>query len=148
MIESSLSIPHKDSVLRIINSAASNDTKEQQLKKMTDTWNFMRTDILPRLRRVDIVINYARGTIVEERTLIEPVLEETVVEEVVLPHDSRCAECGVANCACGNDCTCNGNGMIIEVDDQLLQMVEGVVTEQIDTELIEVGIPANRALNR
>ena len=38
--------------------------------------------------------------------------------------------------------------MIIEVDDQLLQMVEGVVTEQIDTELIEVGIPANRALNR
>jgi outer membrane protein OmpA-like peptidoglycan-associated protein len=148
MIESSLSIPHKDSVLRIINSAASNDTKEMQLKKMTDTWNFMRTDILPRLRRVDIVINYARGTIVEERTLIEPVLEETVVEEVVVPHDSRCAECGVAGCKCGNDCTCNGNGMIIEVDDQLLQMVEGVVTEQIDTELIEVGIPANRAQNR
>lgn len=148
MIESSLSIPHKDSVLRIINSVASNDTKEQQLKKMTDTWNFMRTDILPRLRRVDIVINYARGTIVEERTLIEPVLEETVVEEVVVPRSSCCAECGVANCACGNDCTCNGNGMIIEVDDQLLQMVEGVVTEQIDTELIEVGIPANRALNR
>ena len=148
MIESSLSIPHKDSVLRIINSVASNDTKEQQLKKMTDTWNFMRTDILPRLRRVDIVINYARGTIVEERTLIEPVLEETVVEEVVVPRSSRCAECGVANCACGNDCTCNGNGMIIEVDDQLLQMVEGVVTEQIDTELIEVGIPANRAQNR
>lgn len=148
MIESSLSIPHKDSVLRIINSAASNDAKEQQLKKMTDTWNFMRTDILPRLRRVDIVINYARGTIVEERTLIEPVLEETVVEEVVVPRSSCCAECGVANCACGNDCTCNGNGMIIEVDDQLLQMVEGVVTEQIDTELIEVGIPANRAQNR
>ena len=148
MIESSLSIPHKDSVLRIINSAASNDTKEQQLKKMTDTWNFMRTDILPRLRRVDIVINYARGTIVEERTLIEPVLEETVVEEVVVPRSSRCAECGVADCKCGANCTCNGNGMIIEVDDQLLQMVEGVVTEQIDTELIEVGIPANRALNR
>ena len=122
--------------------------KQQQLKKMTDTWNFMRTDILPRLRRVDIVINYARGTIVEERTLIEPVLEETVVEEVVVPRSSCCAECGVANCACGNDCTCNGNGMIIEVDDQLLQMVEGVVTEQIDTELIEVGIPANRAQNR
>lgn len=143
MIESSLTIPHKDSVMRIINSAVSNDTKEQQLKKMTDTWNFMRNDILPRLRRVDIVINYARGTIVEERTLIEPVFEEKVVEEVVVPHDSRCAECGVAGCKCGANCTCNGTGVIIEVDDQLLRIVEGVVTEQIDTELIEVGIPAN-----
>lgn len=143
MIESSLTIPHKDSVMRIINSAVSNDTKEQQLKKMTDTWNFMRTDILPRLRRVDIVINYARGTIVEERTLIEPVFEEKVVEEVVVPHDSRCAECGVAGCKCGANCTCNGTGVIIEVDDQLLRIVEGVVTEQINTELIEIGIPAN-----
>lgn len=143
MIESSLTIPHKDSVMRIINSGVSNDTKEQQLKKMTDTWNFMRTEILPRLRRVDIVINYARGTIVEERTLIEPVFEEKVVEEVVVPHDSRCAECGVAGCKCGANCTCNGTGVIIEVDDQLLRIVEGVVTEQIDTELIEVGIPEN-----
>ncbi len=148
MIESSLTIPHKDSVMRIINSAASNDTKEQQLKKMTDTWNFMRTDILPRLRRVDIVINYAQGTIVEERTLIEPVLEETVVEEVVVPRSSRCAECGLANCACGDNCVCNGTGMIIEVDDRLLQMIEGVVTEQIDTELIEVGIPTNSPMMR
>ena len=143
MIEASRSIPHKDSVMRIINSMVSNNTKEQQLKKMTDTWNFMRTEILPPLRRVDIVINYAQGTIVEERTLIEPVFEEKVVEEVVVPRNKCCAECGSANCTCGANCTCNGTGMIIEVDDQLLRMVEGVVTEQIDTELIEVGIPSN-----
>jgi hypothetical protein len=29
--------------------------------------------------------------------------------------------------------------MIIEVDDALLHIIQGVVTEQIDTELIEVG---------
>jgi hypothetical protein len=33
--------------------------------------------------------------------------------------------------------------MIIEVDDALLHMIQGVVTEQIDAELIEVGIPTN-----
>ncbi len=141
MVEASRSIPHKDSVLRILNSAASNDTKEMQLKKMTDVWNFMRTDILPPLRRVDIVINYAQGTIVEERTLIEPVFEEEVVEEVIVPR--ACAECGVAGCPCGEGCICNGDGMIIEVDDQLLRLIYGVVTDQIDVDLIEIGIPSN-----
>lgn len=141
MIESSRSIPHKDSVLRIINSTVSNNTKEVQLKQMTDVWNFMRTDILPPLRRVDIVINYAQGTIVEERTLIEPVFEEKVVEEVVVPR--RCAECGVAGCTCGDNCVCNGDGLIIEVDDQLLRLIYGVVTDQIDADLIEIGIPSN-----
>lgn len=141
MIESSTTIPHKDSVMRIINSTASNNTKELQLKKMTDVWNFMRANILPPLRRVDIEIHYAQGTIVEERTLIEPVFEEQVVEEVVIP--SQCAECGLASCKCGAECLCNGEGLIIEVDDQLLRLIYGVVTEQIDADLIEIGIPSN-----
>ncbi len=141
MVEASRALPHKDSVIRIFDSNVSNNTKELQLKKMTDVWNYMRTDILPPLRRVDIVINYAQGTIVEERTLIEPLVEETIVEEAIVPR--RCPECGVANCPCGDECNCNGNGLIIEVDDQLLQMVYGIVADEIDTELIEIGIPAN-----
>ena len=141
MVEASRALPHKDSVMRIFDSNVSNNTKELQLKKMTDVWNYMRTDILPPLRRVDIVINYAQGTIVEERTLIEPLVEETIVEEAIVPR--RCPECGVDNCPCGDECNCNGNGLIIEVDDQLLQMVYGVVADEIDTELIEIGIPAN-----
>lgn len=141
MVEASRSIPHKDSVMVILNSSVSNNTKELQLKKMTDVWNFMRTDILPPLRRVDIVIHYAQGTIVEERTLIEPLVEETVVEEVVVPR--RCPVCGVIDCPCGEECDCDGDGLIIEVDDQLLHMVEGIVADRIGTELIEVMIPAN-----
>ena len=141
MIESSTTIPHKDSVMRIINSTASNNTKEMQLKKMTDVWDFMRANILPPLRRVEIEISYAKGTIVEERTLIDPVFEEEVVEEVVVPR--RCAECGMENCKCGPNCLCNGDGLIIEVDDQLLRLIYGVVTDQIDADLIEIGIPSN-----
>lgn len=141
MVKMSNDVPHKTAVMAILDSTLSNNAKELQLKKMGDVWNYMRTDILPPLRRVDIVINYAQGTIVEERTLIEPVFEEQVVEEVVVPR--RCSECGKTGCTCGANCTCNGNGLIIEVDDALLQMVEGVVADQIDAELIEIGIPSN-----
>ena len=141
MVKMSNDVPHKTAVMAIFDSTLSNNAKELQLKKMGDVWNYMRTDILPPLRRVDIVINYAQGTIVEERTLIEPVFEEQVVEEVVVPR--RCVECGKTGCTCGANCTCNGNGLIIEVDDALLQMVEGVVADQIDAELIEIAIPSN-----
>lgn len=141
MVKMSNAVPHKTAVMAILDSTLPNNAKELQLKKMSDVWNYMRTDILPPLRRVEIVINYAQGTIVEERTLIEPVFEEQVVEEVVVPR--RCAECGKEGCTCGASCTCNGNGLIIEVDDALLHMVEGVVADQIDAELIEIGIPSN-----
>lgn len=141
MVKMSNAVPHKTAVIAILDSTLSNNAKELQLKKMGDVWNYMRTDILPPLRRVDIVINYAQGTIVEERTLIEPVFEEQVVEEVVVPR--RCVECGKTGCTCGANCTCNGNGLIIEVDDALLQMVEGVVADQIDADLIEIAIPSN-----
>ena len=127
--------------MRIINSTVSNSTKEMQLKKMTAVWDFMRANILPPLRRVDIEIHYAQGTIVEERTLIEPVFEEQIVEEVIVPRG--CAECSMDGCTCGNNCQCNGDGLIIEVDDQLLRLIYGVVTEQIDADLIEIGIPSN-----
>ena len=141
MIEASTTIPHKDSVMRIVNSTASNNTKELQLKKMSEVWDFMRANILPPLRRVDIEISYAKGTIVEERTLIEPVFEEEIVEEAVVPR--RCVECGMESCKCGKSCVCNGDGLIIEVDDQLLRLIYGVVTDQIDADLIEIGIPSN-----
>lgn len=136
LVDASNAIPHKEEVMAILDSTLSDNAKEQELKRMTEVWDFMRTDILPPLRRVEIVINYAQGTIVEERTLIEPLFEEKIVEEVVVPR--RCSECGLVGCTCGNNCICNGTGMIIEVDDALLEMVSGVATEVIESELIEV----------
>lgn len=138
LIKASNAIPHKKEVMAIIDSVLSDNAKEIELKKMSDVWNYMRENILPPLRRVEIAINYAQGTIVEERTLIEPIFEEKVVEEEIVPRNE--AKCG---CPCGVECPCQGNGMIIEVDDALLHMIQGIVTEQIDAELIEVGIPTN-----
>lgn len=138
LIKASNTIPNKAEVMAVIDSTLSDNAKEAALKKMSDVWNYMRENILPPLRRVEIAINYAQGTIVEERILIEPVFEEKVVEEEIVPrNDTKCCR------QCNEMCICQGNGMIIEVDDALLHILQGVVTEQIDAELIEVGIPTN-----
>ena len=138
LIKASNTIPHKERAMAVIDSTLSDNAKEAALKKMNDVWDYMRKNILPPLRRVEIAINYAQGTIVEERTLIKPIFEEKVVEEEIVPrNDTKCCR------QCDEMCICQGNGMIIEVDDALLHMIQGVVTEQIDAELIEVEIPTN-----
>lgn len=139
LVASARNMPDRDAVLRIIDSSASPDAKEQQLKKMPAAWNYMKKNILPPLRRVEIVIDYGIGSIVEERILIQPIAEVETVEEEILPR--RCSECGSYNCTCNGDCICNGNGIMIEVDDALLQMVDGVTFEQIDAENFEIELP-------
>ena len=65
------SIEEKAKVLAILNSASSENSKEQDLKAMPEVWRTFRTEILPTMRRVDMTIYYNVDTIVEVRTLIE-----------------------------------------------------------------------------
>lgn len=76
------SMPDKQSVLRIIDGSQSSEAKELALKKMPSAWAYMKKNILPPLRRVELTINYGEGSIVEQRTMIarpapqpEPVCE-------------------------------------------------------------------------
>lgn len=64
-------ITNKDAVLNILGSATSEAAKEQRLKQMPQVWNIFRTQILPPMRRVEMVVYYNMDRVVEVRTLIE-----------------------------------------------------------------------------
>ena len=64
------SMPDKQAVLGILDGRQSPDQKELALKKMTTAWDYMKENILPPLRRVELTIDYKVNSIVEQRTLI------------------------------------------------------------------------------
>ena len=64
------SMPDRQAVLNILDGRQSPDQKELSLKKMTAAWDYMKANILPPLRRVELTIDYRAGSIVEQRTLI------------------------------------------------------------------------------
>lgn len=82
MVEQS-SIPDKAGVLKVIDSSDNMQSKEMRLKRMPGVWDYLKTNILPPLRRVELVMNYGEGAVIERRMLIEkpkptpqPVVEE------------------------------------------------------------------------
>ncbi len=87
------SIPHRDSVLQILDGNHSENDKQAALKRMPEVWDYLATHILPPLRRVEVDVAYARGLVVEQRTLVpkpapapapvpEPQPEVVIVEEI------------------------------------------------------------------
>ena len=64
------SIPDKEAILRILDGKHSEAAKEAALRKMPTSWNYLKKNILPPLRRVELMINYSSGHIVELRTMI------------------------------------------------------------------------------
>jgi len=78
------SIPSKQEVLRILNSDDSASAKEMRLKRLPAAWNYMRRNILPPMRHVEMSFNYDKSTVVTERTPIplpevEPVVNTTYI---------------------------------------------------------------------
>ena len=64
-------IADKQRVLTILDSPATEAAKEQSLKQMPEVWNVFREQILPPMRRVEMVVNYDKDMVVEVRTLID-----------------------------------------------------------------------------
>ena len=64
-------IEDKQRVLSIIDSPATEASKEQQLKLLPQVWSIFREQILPPMRRVEMVVNYNKDMVVEVRTLID-----------------------------------------------------------------------------
>lgn len=62
-------IPDRTAVLQVIDGAQTPEQKELALEKLPAAWNYMKANILPPLRRVEVMIAYADGNIVEQRTL-------------------------------------------------------------------------------
>lgn len=65
------SISDKEAVMNVLNSATTEKAKEQRLKQMPQAWGVFRTQILPSMRRVEMVVYYNMDREVEVRTLVE-----------------------------------------------------------------------------
>ena len=63
-------VPERASVLQIVDGSQSPMAKEQALKRLPGVWNYLAREILPPMRRVEVMIGYDTSRIVEERTLI------------------------------------------------------------------------------
>lgn len=67
--ESSMS--DRRSVLDILDGSRTEGQKELALKKMPAAWNYLKKNILPPMRRVELKIDYAAGNIVEQRVFVQ-----------------------------------------------------------------------------
>lgn len=86
-------IPDRTMVLGIIDDSQTPMAKEQALKRNPAVWNYLAAEILPPMRRVEVMIGYATDRVVEQRTLIKkpapapapaaPAQDYIVVEEDV-----------------------------------------------------------------
>lgn len=87
----SSAIPDRATVLGIVDGSEPPMTKEQQLKRYPAVWSYLAAQILPPMRRVEVMIGYATDRVVEQRTLIAqpapqpaaPAQDYVVVEEEV-----------------------------------------------------------------
>ena len=83
-------IPDKQAVLRIIDSNRPVEAKEQELKRMPPVWEYMKKNILPPLRRVEMTIDYGTGTVVEVRSRIARPTPAPAPKPAPKPQESCC----------------------------------------------------------
>lgn len=86
------SVPDRSMVLQIVDGTQAPMAKEQALKRNPAVWNYLAEQILPPMRRVEVMIGYATDRMVEQRTLVRkpapapqpaPAQDYVVVEEDV-----------------------------------------------------------------
>lgn len=64
------SVPERASVLQIVDGSQAPMAKEQALKRLPGVWSYLAREILPPMRRVEVMIDYDTYRIVENRTLV------------------------------------------------------------------------------
>lgn len=64
-------IPGKQTVLSVIDSKDAPAVKERRLKAMPSAWSYMKSKILPKMRRVDMTLNYMAAKVVEQKVKID-----------------------------------------------------------------------------
>lgn len=104
------SVPDKQAVLAIFDTSRSPEQKEVELKKIPAAWDYMARNILPPLRRVELVIDYNR--------------DEVVVERMLIPCPTPAPEPAPEPDRCCNPCNC------IVID----EAITGLIVEMPETE--------------
>lgn len=64
------SLQNKNTILDIVNSSEAAPTVERQLKAHTTAWNWLRTSVLPTLRRTVVTFTYTEDSMHQTRELV------------------------------------------------------------------------------
>ncbi|MFR9547322.1 MAG: hypothetical protein SNG57_00250 [Rikenellaceae bacterium] len=70
-------VPNKSEVLSILSSTTSQAEIGAKLKAHGDVWNYIKANILPPMRYVEISVNYNTWSLVEGATIIEDMTPQT-----------------------------------------------------------------------
>ncbi len=90
------SIPERQAVLRLIDDPGlTPHEKQSRLEQMPEAWEYLKREVLPLLRRVEVVMEYGEQQIVEERQPIVARRPQPVVAQSK-PSDP-CGECPVVD---------------------------------------------------
>ncbi len=85
------SIPNKQAVLTIIDSRDMPQAKEQRLKALPTSWSYLKSKILPPMRRVDMTMNYSAAKVIVQKTEIEkPAPAPTPAPAPVVKNQCQC----------------------------------------------------------
>ncbi|MBQ7856063.1 MAG: OmpA family protein [Alistipes sp.] len=66
------SVPEKGEVLRILAMNVTEAQKEMHLRKLPAAWKYLKTNILPMMRRAEVTFTYLMDSIVEKKSTVTP----------------------------------------------------------------------------
>ncbi len=117
----SSSTPNKAEIIQIINNGTSQAEIESKIKGYPSAWEYIKSNILPPMRSVEIHLKYNSWKVVENRTLIEEVAPSAQPTTVIIDMDGSSGRPGSKrrseNC---EDVDYNLNCILIEMPGQEL----------------------------
>lgn len=103
----------RDKALAIIRSYEPKADKQRSLKAMPVVWNYLKGDVLPKLRYADVEFAYNRDEVVETRTRVNR--PKPVVQPVA--ENDNCCCCGAVITETETVVEDLSNGLIVEMGD-------------------------------
>lgn len=104
-------IAERDKALAVIRSRSSQSEKQRALKSMNSVWNYLKNNVLPKLRYAEVEFAYNRDRVVETRTLER--LPQPAVQPVA--EAERCCCCGAEIFETEAVTKDRTNGLIVEM---------------------------------
>ncbi|MDE6862120.1 MAG: hypothetical protein K2J31_05195 [Alistipes sp.] len=99
------SLQNKNTILDIVNSSEAAPTVERQLKAHTTAWNWLRTSVLPVLRRTVVTFTYTEDSVQQTRELIRRPAPAPAPQPDPCPPANQCC--------CGDDAMDESVGIIV-----------------------------------
>ncbi|MFI3278894.1 MAG: hypothetical protein R3Y55_00025 [Rikenellaceae bacterium] len=128
----SSTVPNKTEVLSIIQSSGTQSEIQAQLEAHPAAWEYIKSNILPPMRSVELHVKYNSWKVVENRTLIEEIVPATpsVGANGKMRGDRRAEECEIDSCydPCTDDYI---NCVLVEMPEAALDFDCGCQEERI-----------------